>query len=435
LGMKVEDIVRKIDDETLVCFIYCRTMAESLSVTQMIKSLKQSRPDIKIILFENNEAVTSYSLRAMATRFFNDGCDFLILGDPERTAVALIDCLSRDEKKYDVSGVVFKQSNNEVVFPPYVTYEKNLDQLPLPAWELFTLEGYWDAGFAHAPIIRGERFISILTSRGCPYKCSFCIAPAVNNIWRSRSALNVFYEMNHFYRTMGIADFHVSDLNPTVNEGRIRELCNIILKNKLPVTWKLAQGTKIETIKHESTLDLMAKAGCKYISFSPESGSKKIMKSVNKPFDFDHALKMLKKMNKLGIRSQACFIAGLPGENDLDRKDSLNYLKKLIFYGLDELNVPIFTPVPGAELSESIKGYSQYAQCTFSPTWREDYSKVRRFRYRMYLSFFIHKLMHPRKVFREILGFMRGSFETKMEMSFFKLIKLIMLRYCPGYFN
>ena len=73
------------------------------------------------------------------------------------------------------------------------------------------------------------------------------------------------------------------------------------------MTWKLAQGTKIETIKDEETLELMYQAGCRFIAFSPETGSKKLLKKVNKPFDFDHALRMAAKMNKLGITVSSLF--------------------------------------------------------------------------------------------------------------------------------
>ncbi|MFH2001217.1 MAG: radical SAM protein, partial [Planctomycetota bacterium] len=322
----------------------------------------------------------------------------------------------------------------DIVYTRPATPENELDNLPFPAWELFPLQGYWAAGFSHAPI-SGDRFLPLLTSRGCPYHCKFCLAPTLNNTWRARSASNVVDEMEYFYTTMRITDFHISDLNPTVNDDRIRDICRDILARKLPIKWKLAQGTKIETIKNEETLELMAKAGCKFISFSPESGSKRILKSVNKPFNFDHGIRMTVKMNQLGIRSQACFIAGLPGEGGADRLASLRYLKKLVASGVDEINVPVFTPVPGSDLSQAIKGYTHYSQCTFSPSWREDYRKVSAFRYRMYLTFFLYKLMWPQKVIRELFGFITGRFETKMEMSFFKLFKLMALRYCPWLFR
>jgi radical SAM superfamily enzyme YgiQ (UPF0313 family) len=434
LGLSEREAARNISPETRVCFIYCRTMSESMAVSRMITAIKSCRPAIKICLFENTQAVTSFSLRDLADDFLKDGADVLIMGDPEGRTVHLADRLTEGSDIKDIHEISFLGSDGQPFFTAFSQQEVDLNDLPFPAWEIFPLEGYWCIGFAHAPVC-GERFLPILTSRGCPYKCLFCVAPTLASSWRPRPASSVVDEMEYFYRTMDVKEFHVSDLNPTVNDERVREICHMILNRRLPVKWKLAQGTKIETIKNEETLELMAKAGCSYISFSPESGSKRILKSVNKPFDFEHGLRMARKMSELGIRSQACFIAGLPGEEEQDRVDSLNYVKKLVAAGVDEINVPVFTPVPGSGLSKAIDGYTQYAQCTFSPTWRKDYREVNAFRYRMYLTFFLHKLKHPKKVFREIKGLLTGRFQTKMEMSFFKLIKLFTLRYCPWVFR
>jgi radical SAM superfamily enzyme YgiQ (UPF0313 family) len=400
----------------------------------MIGAIKSHRKDIKICLFENTQAVTSFSLRDLAGDFINNGADILIMGDPEDRTVHIADRLAEGSHIEDTDEISYLGSDGQPFFTASSQHRVNVNDLPFPAWELFPLEGYWRIGFAHAPV-SGDHFLPILTSRGCPYKCQFCVAPTLASTWRPRAASSVVDEMEYFSRTMGVREFHVSDLNPTVSDERVREICHMIINRHLPVKWKLAQGTKIETIKKEETLELMAKAGCSYISFSPESGSKRILKSVNKPFDYEHGLRMTKKMNELGIRSQACFIAGLPGEEEQDRVESLNYVKKLVEAGVDEINVPVFTPVPGSGLSQSIDGYTQYAQCTFSPTWRRDYREVNSFRYRMYLTFFLHKLKHPQKVFREIRGLLTGRFHTKMEMSFFKLLKLFALRYCPWVFR
>ena len=87
---------------------------------------------------------------------------------------------------------------------------------------------------------------------------------------------------------------------------------------------KIVAGTKVESIKKTSTVELMARSGCKYISISPESGSMKIMKEIGKPFDIKHAYKIVKSMNENKIFSQACFVLGYPGEN----QDDLNLTKK-----------------------------------------------------------------------------------------------------------
>jgi anaerobic magnesium-protoporphyrin IX monomethyl ester cyclase len=434
MGADVDEVPSRLLAGTRVAFIYCRTIAEFVAVEMIVAALRRHRPEIRIVLFENVQAVTSYSLRHVADEFIAKGVDAVMLGEPETRAAAVVEALAAGASLDHVTGVVYSAAGTPRSTGP-ATLEHTLDELPFPAWDIFPLEGYWTAGFAHAPVRKGEKFVPILTSRGCPYRCTFCIAPEVNPTWRSRSASNVVDEMEHLYGAMGVTDFHVSDLDPTVSDRRTREICQEIIARRLPITWKLAQGTKIETIKSEGTLDLMAKAGCRFVSFSPESGSSRMLAVMNKPFDHEHALRMAAHMHRIGIRMQAVFIGGVPGEQPEDRDLSVAYARRLIRAGVDEISLVIFTPLPGAALAKTLTGYRHYSECTPSPTWREDYSTLLAYRRRMYLNFFLCKLRwHPRKVLREILGLLTARFETKMEMSLFKQVKLYGLRYCPFLF-
>ncbi len=417
------------------CFIYCRTIAEFIAVERLIAAIKSKRPEIKITLFENVQAVTSYSLRHVAGDFLKKGADCVIMGEPEDRAPELARRLETGSDLNDIPGIVYPDGEN-ITFTAPTTLPDNLDALPMPAWENFPLNGYWKAGFAHAPVKKNSKFLPILTSRGCPYRCTFCIAPEVNPKWRGRSAKHVVDEMEHFYRTLGVTDYHISDLDPTVSDKRTREICNELIARKLPITWKLAQGTKIETIKSEETLELMAKAGCVFVSFSPESGSTKLLKIMNKPFDHEHALRMAKKMNELGIAMQAVFIGGVPGEEPDDRDMSLEYATKLLKVGVDEISLVVFTPLPGAKLSSAINDFKHYSQCTPSPAWRKDYSLLMQYRWRMYRNLFLCKARYQTmKSFFAGINILTMNFRTKLEMSIFKQLKLYALRYVPCIFS
>jgi hypothetical protein len=434
LGLSPSETVALIDQKTEVCLIYCRTMSEFLAIEIIVNEIAIRRQEIKVVLFENVQAVTSFSLYNVAEEFFQKSVHVLVMGEPERRMGAVINNLLSHGSMQEIPGIAFKQEDGSVFHTGGGTLESDLDLLPMPAWDLFPLEGYWVAGFAHAPC-KNERFLPILTSRGCPFKCKFCLAPFVNPEWRARSAEHVVDEMEHFKKIMGVTDFHISDLNPTVNEKRIQAICQEIIRRKLRISWKLAQGTKIETIKNEKTLELMAEAGCRFIAFSPETGSKKLLKTVKKPFDHEHGLRMARKMVSLGITVQACFLAGLPEETAADQKQTLEYVKKLVKLGVDEISCYIFTPVPGSELSQAINGFCHFSQCTPSPNWRSDYDDLSQFRFKMYRTYFLYKLLYPFKVLREIKGFLTGQYETKMAMSVFKQFKLLLLRYCPWLFS
>ena len=434
MGVDEDWVVGHLAPSAINCFIYCRTIAEFIAVERLVAKIKQERPRMKVTLFENVQSVTSYSLRHVAHEFLQKGVDCIIMGEPEDRVVEVAKRLEDGQSLGGIPGLAYREDGKIIVGAPS-KLPANLDALPMPAWENFPLQGYWIAGFAHAPV-SGAKFLPILTSRGCPYRCTFCIAPEVNPTWRGRSAKHVVDEMEHFYHTLGITDFHVSDLDPTVSDKRTREICRELIARKLPITWKLAQGTKIETIKSEETLELMAEAGCVFISFSPESGSLKLLKIMNKPFDHEHGLRMAEKMNRLNIRVQAVFIGGVPGEEAADRSMSLAYASKLIKAGVDEISLVVFTPLPGAKLSGAINDFKHYSQCTPSPAWRKDYKILMAYRRRMYLNLFACKaLYHPGKLVREMWGLLTLRFQTKMEMSLFKQAKLYALRYTPWFFR
>ncbi len=435
LGLDPHQTLLKISEDTKICFVYCKVIEDLFSVEKIVKTLKQERPDLKVCLFENIQTTNSFSLKKIVNYLFETGCDLTIFGEPESRIKSIVEALLFNNKLEDISGIAFKKQNKIIINDDH-NFDENLDDIPFPAWEDFNMTGYWKIGFAHAPVKKNKKFLPMLSSRGCPYRCKFCVSPTLNPKWRKRSAKNVVDEMEYFNKKMNIVDFHFSDLDPTVNEKRIIEMCNDIIQRGLKIEWKLAQGTKIETIKNTSTLDLMKEAGLTFFSFSPESGSIELMKKLNKPFDYDHAIKMTKYLNKLNIKTQACFIAGTPPETKEDRIETLDYVKKLIKNGLDEIAVYIYSPIPGSFFADQVGGFKHYSELSRSPKWREDYKVVNFFRIKMYLTFFTFKLLYyPNKVLREFLGILSKNFSTKMEMSLFKYVKLRLLHKFPVLFR
>lgn len=431
LGIDEESVLKRLNKDIKVVLIYCRTIEDLFSTERIASIIRENRPETKIVYFENIQTVNSFSLGKIIHDILKKPGELAILGEPEdRIDRILTNLFNEDYQKLkEIPGIIFIDPTSKLVTRTMkAEFNKNLDALAKPFWEEFQLTGYWKIGFAHAPIKNQSKFLPILTSRGCPYRCTFCVSPSLNPTWRPRSAKNVADEIEYFYQKMQVTDFHVSDLDPTISDKRTRQIADEISKKNIPITWKLAQGTKIETIKSTGTLDKMHKSGCTFVSFSPESGSERMLKIMNKRFDVDHCLKMVRHMNKIGIKTQACFIAGVPGEHWHDRWLTIKLIAKLTFAGVDEIAITIFTPVPGSALENSLKGYKHYSELTHSPTWREDYKTQLLFRNLGYLTFFFFKLFHLRKVFYEIKNFLSKNYSTKMEMSFFKLFKLIKMK-------
>jgi radical SAM superfamily enzyme YgiQ (UPF0313 family) len=232
-------------------------------------------------------------------------------------------------------------------------------------------------------------------------------------------------EIQYFNKLYGVKEFHIEDLNPTVDKKRMINISKLIMKRKLKITWKIGSGTKLETLDKEA-LTWMSKAGCTYISISPESGSPRLLKTMNKSFNHQLGLDLVEYMSKLGITTQACFVLGFPGETKKDLELTEDYLCQLVKKGISEIALFIITPAPGSSIyNPKSKKYKSLSQLTFSPKWRKDYEFYHKTRKSMYAKFFLLKLRYrPLSLLKLLINFLTGRFSTKMEMTLYRYLRL-----------
>jgi len=427
-GLTAEQIISEIPRDTKYVVVYCGLVVAFRRITGIISAVKKSLPKVPVVCMENTQQVTAFSIKEVAPKLFEAGADILIIGDPE---LRIVDVVSGKNLK-SIKGLILKDDKKIAKTEAADIFIKDVDKLPFPAWDLFPLKNYWKLGYSHAPLT-SKKYIPLLTSRGCPFGCHFCLIPATNlRRWTPRSAKNVVDEMEHWIKTLGVSEFHVEDLNPTIKKERMIEISKEILNRNLKVSFKFGAGTKIETLDEES-IEWMSKAGLTYLSCSPESGSPKVLKAMDKPFNHERALQLIRRLNENGVVTQACFVLGYLNETDEDRKLTRNYAKKLVKAGIDEIALFIMTPIPGTYTFDKVeKDYTNYSQLTFSPTWRREFKKLSRFRANLYLMFLFWKLRyHPLKLFKQPFNFVTGSFHTKMEMTAFRWLKVNILSRIP----
>lgn len=430
-GLTSLEIVGRICVTSKVIVLYAINLTHHRSLVDIIHNIRLKFPHTHIVVMENTQAVTAYSLRKVQEKFYDIGVDFIITGEAEERGVELIRILQDGTSRDDILKIDGIGFWNEGV-ANYVQPKRKitcLDALPFPAWDLFPLQNYWKLKYAHGPF-ETKKYLPILTSRGCPYSCKFCIIPETNDRkWRARSAKNVVDEMEENLCRYGVNEFHIEDVNPTVSNNRVHEICEEIRCRNIEVIWKISSGTKVETLRDESTIDNMAKAGCRYISISPETGSPRLLKLINKPFNLDLAIRLVKKMNAVGIYSQSCFVLGYPGENDDDRDLTWKMVHDLAKVGVDEIALFIIAPIPGAEIFDQFAHFADYSQLNFSPAWREDYKRLNNYRIRLYRGFLFWKLLyHPLKLAKQPINFIRRKFETKMEMTPYRALHIMLMR-------
>lgn len=424
-GLSPAQTTSRINSNACAIVVYAINLTYHRSTIEMIRAVHVKFPGIPIIVMENTQAVTAYSLKEVQEEFYQAGASFVLTGEPEVRGLKLIRSIQEGARRDDlvlIDGIGFIDGGSRFYTDPKEKIQ-NLDLLPFPAWELFPLKNYWKLGYAHGPL-SSKRYLPLLTSRGCPYACRFCVIPATNDLkWRSQTPARIVDEMEFLHKKFHVREFHIEDVDPTVSDKRVQAFCKELIQRRLFFTWKICSGTKVETIRSEQTLELMAQAGCRYVSISPESGSARVMKLINKPFNLEHAIRLIRKMNELKIRTQACFVLGFPGEEPSDRKLTLDMAKRLTKVGLDEIAIFIITPVPGSVIFSEFSGYEQYSELNFSPTWRADYQELSRFRLGLYRRFLFWKLIyHPFKLLKQPFNFLARRFETKMEMAPFRAL-------------
>jgi anaerobic magnesium-protoporphyrin IX monomethyl ester cyclase len=427
-GLNAEETVARIPGDTEAIGFYAHLTVTHRALLDIIRAARTRFPELPTLVLENADKVNSYSLRRVSSDFFALDVDHIVLGYLERRTERLLDALRAGDAAPDLDGVMSRARGGRFRPPEDDGPNADLDGLPFPAWDLFPVENYWKLGYAHAPLT-ARRYLVLLTSRGCTFDCGFCITPEVNaRRWHARSAENVADEIQEMQKRFGVDEFHIEDVNPTLDRKRIVRLSQILIERKLNVTWKLAQGTKLESLDEE-TVETMTRAGCRYVSFSPESGSRRVLDLMGKPVDLAHALRVARWLKRSGAYSQACFVIGYPGEEAADRKATAALVRTLARIGVDEVAVFIITPMPGSRIFLPMGGAERpFEDLTFTPTWRPDYRDLAASRKRIYLQYVLLKLVfHPLRTFGYAWSLITGRFQTKVEMTIYRKLRVLRL--------
>jgi len=419
-GLKWEQLTKPFGHTPEHIFILARGVEVLPLLAEYSAAFRRAFPNTPITLLENNQAVTAFSLKHCA-KTFSEAFDFLVMGEPELPVGALLNSIN-EGKPSNFPGIWTNAAGQWSFSELPLRWDYNLDKSPAPAWRLFPLEGYWKFPFSHGPK-SNQRYLQVLGSRGCPYRCNFCTVPELTALkWRGKSGAKLAEEIEELRNLHDVHEFHFEDLNPLINKKRTREFCNELVKRNLSVSYKFVSGTKIETLPLED-IPLLAKSGCTYLSFSPESGSTDTMKLIGKPFDHEYAIKSLISMTHHGIHTQACFVFGIPGETLGSLIKSFRYVHRLVRNGLSEIAVFLIAPLPGSKLYEELDGANHLDNLSFTPRFRKGFLKLQAMRLITYSFFFLWKLIYqPHRVIRAIDRIRRLNFETKAEMAFGRIL-------------
>lgn len=323
---------------------------------QSASALKKLRPGVRTVLVGSHPTV--YHREIMTE---NPDVDAICRGEFDYTVRDLVHAVAAGSSWEGVEGLTWRDGESVRVNPARPLIE-DLDRIPFPARDLVSSPCYRQGTF------RGKRPTTVVTSRGCPFHCTYCLWPSTlyGHKFRARSAENVVDELEEAITRFGVDEVYFDDDSMALDRERMLEICRLIVERGLRFEW-IAQ-CRVDSMDEE-VLMAMKRAGCRYIRFGVESGSPKMLKLMKKGITPERVLETFRLARKAGIRTQAFFLFGVPGETGETVRETIEFAKKLR-PGSAQFAVAI--PHPGTELFRTAteKGWIHYRK------W-EDFSSCR----------------------------------------------------------
>lgn len=329
-----------------VLFGVTATTPEFPVATRLVHDLKARFPDVPVVI--GGIHVSALGPDALAEA----GADFGVCGEGEETLAELVAALDEDGPEANLSairGLVYRTDGGFQVNPPR-PFLRDIDSLPPPAWDLLRAERYFVKPW-HL-LQQRERSAFVMTSRGCPFGCTFCAShTTLGRAFRGRSPGVVVDEIEGLYHTHGVREFLFVDDNLTFDRDRATAICKEILRRGLDISWRTPNGVRIDTLD-PPLVDLMRRSGCYLLGFGIESGDRSVLERTNKHLNLDCVADRVAMVRHHGIIAFGYFILGLPGETIRSALETIRYAARS---ELDLAHFGLYAPYPGSLEFECLK--------------------------------------------------------------------------------
>lgn len=338
-------------------------MSDPMNFDQLLDAVAQAMPEAVVVSTSNLELEMANRL---AEEIKKDSKVLLVgIGEgflDKRPENALYDVILPGESELEIARIVkglYKNDSGDIgnIHPDRrysegVLLVHNLDSLPFPTYTTEELRRY---GCIY-PVRTAKKLLwgHILSSRGCPYECSFC-SPFLRNsygaVLRLRSAVNIVDEIESLM-SIGANIIAFDDDNLTASENHLVSICEEILRRNIAINW--IAHARVDNL-NPKLLKIMKEAGCVLLRLGIESGSERVIRSIRKSKINDWAKMaeaMVEEASEAGISTVGLFLIGLPSETEEDVRLSIKFAKRL---KLDILQVHFFIPYPGSTLFAQLK--------------------------------------------------------------------------------
>lgn len=352
-GDSEEEVAARIEasapDVVGITNMFSSQIERALRTAEIVKRV---RPNAVVVVGGPHVSVFPHEVLA------HPAVDYVVMGEGEERMLALLDCLEKGIPPA-IPGVLGRPEDDRLLrdHPKVkVDFIQNVDELPLPAYDLADMPRYFHLqanGFSPRMREFGQRSVSIITSRGCPHHCIFCsIHATMGYRWRSQSAEYVRRHIQLLRERYDIDFIHFEDDNLTHDPARFDQLLDILLELKPTIPWDTPNGVRGDTWTAER-VRRVKQSGCQYLAVAIESGVQRVLDQVvRKRLDLAQVDDLLRYARNEGLRMMAFYVVGLPGER-LDEIDAtFNFaLSRYFRYGVWP-GFSLALPLPGTEMND-----------------------------------------------------------------------------------
>jgi len=284
-----------------------------------------------------------------APGYLDAGAHFVLAGEGEATLAELMDRLAgRSQTPYEgIAGLVFRGTHGEAVRTPPRPVLRDLDALPLPAWDLVDVERYRDLWRRR----HGYYSMNMVTTRGCPYHCNWCAKPIWGQTYNSRSPEHVVAELVHLKRTYRPDHVWFADDIIGLKPGWLPRFAELVEANDARVPFKCL--SRADLLLRPGEIEALRRAGCRIVWIGAESGSQRILDAMEKGTRVEQIREAARRLREAGVGVGFFLQFGYPGEGLEEVAATRRLLREC---APDEIGVSVSYPLPGTRFFERVKG-------------------------------------------------------------------------------
>ena len=278
-------------------------------------------------------------------KYLEKGADAVFIGEAEDTLLDCLTYLNKGDSFHEIPSIAFNSEEGIKVNPKKMVI-KDLDKIPLPAWDLINIEEYkriWKTG-------KYPFTLNIATTRGCPFKCNWCAKPIYGNRYNTRSPEKVIEEIELLVNKFNTNKFWMCDDIFGLKPGWVKRFNELIQEKGLEINYKIQ--SRADLLLEENNIQDLADSGLYEVWIGAESGSQKILDAMDKGITVEQIKESTEKLQKLGVRVAYFLQFGYLEENTSDIQKTIEMVQD---FKPDDIGVSVSYPLPGTKFYDKVK--------------------------------------------------------------------------------